>query len=48
MVNYIHLNPVVAELIEDPLQYKWSSANWSVTGKVGAIPCIHLSSLDYS
>ncbi|MBS1728872.1 MAG: transposase [Armatimonadetes bacterium] len=46
VVNYIHQNPVQAELVEEALDYRWSSANWCETGKVGAIPCIHLSDLE--
>ncbi len=27
-VNYIHMNPVRAGLVERPQDYKWSSARW--------------------
>lgn len=46
VINYIHQNPVKGELVEEMMDYIWSSANWSVTGKVGPIPCLQFSSLE--
>ncbi len=43
--EYIHQNPVRKELLEDPLQFRWSSANWYVTGETGDVFCKHISEL---
>ncbi len=44
-INYIHQNPVRKELVEDPLEFRWSSTNWFVTGEVGDINCLHIGEL---
>lgn len=46
MMNYIHQNPVIAGLSEESLDHKWSSAKWSLTGIIGAIPCVTVASLE--
>jgi len=28
MIDYIHMNPVRRRLVEQPEQWKWSSAGW--------------------
>ena len=37
MMEYIHLNPVRRGLVEQATDWKWSSANWYVSGK-GPLP----------
>ncbi len=44
-IDYIHQNPIRKELVEDPLAYRWSSANWYVTGEQGDVRCMHLGEL---
>lgn len=41
VIAYIHQNPVVAGLVEDPLAYRWSSCNWFVTDEQGDVLCCH-------
>lgn len=41
VIDYIHQNPVVAGLSDDPLAYRWSSCNWYVTDEQGDVRCCH-------
>lgn len=44
-IDYIHQNPVRKGLVEEAWAYRWSSANWYLTGKEGLVPCCHFPSL---
>jgi putative transposase len=37
MIGYIHENPVRRRLVERAIDWKWSSANWYVTGEPGPL-----------
>jgi putative transposase len=37
-LDYIHMNPVRAGLVEQPCQWKWSSASWYLEGRSAGIP----------
>ncbi len=43
--GYVNQNPVRRGLVEDPLAYRWSSANWYVTGEQGDIECRYSAEL---
>lgn len=38
-IRYIHENPIVEGLVEDILDYRWSSARWFETGERGDVEC---------
>jgi putative transposase len=37
-LEYIHLNPVRAGLVEKAVEWKWSSARWYEIGKSAGLP----------
>ena len=37
-LNYMHLNPVRAGLVERPTQWRWGSARWYIEGRTVGIP----------
>ena len=37
-LNYMHLNPVRAGLVETPTQWRWSSVRWYLEGRTVGIP----------
>jgi len=37
-LNYIHLNPVRARLVESPKDWKWSSARWYLEKRSVGVP----------
>jgi putative transposase len=39
-LDYLHGNPVRSGIIEDPVEYQWSSLSFWATG-TGRIPCDH-------
>jgi len=44
-ISYIHMNPDRKEIVDDPFVFRWSSANWFVTGEQGDVECRLLSEL---
>lgn len=42
IIDYIHQNPVRKGLIDEASQFRWSSANWYLTGKQGDVVCDRL------
>ena len=45
-IRYIHNNPVVEGLAEEPIDYFWSSAKWYLTEEQGVIACRYFASLE--
>jgi REP element-mobilizing transposase RayT len=41
--DYIHMNPVYAKLVEDPIYYTWSSAGYYETGNSGQFKFLEAS-----
>ena len=37
-LNYMHLNPVRAGLVQVPTEWRWSSARWYIEGRTVGIP----------
>ena len=46
IIRYIHRNPTKRKLAEEIIDYRWSSANWYVTGEPGEVECRYYSELD--
>ncbi len=46
-IAYILQNPVRKGLVESSLEFRWSSANWTVTGAEGDIRCNHFWTLEH-
>lgn len=44
-IDYIHLNPVRKQMVEESRLYLWSSANWYHTQVEGAIDCRYMGML---
>ena len=39
-MNYMHLNPVRAGLVETPTQWRWGSARWYLEGRTMGVPIL--------
>ena len=37
-LNYMHMNPVRAGLVEKPTEWRWSSARWYLEGRTVGVP----------
>lgn len=37
MIDYIHMNPVRRGLVEQAIDWKWSSAGWYIAGRTGPL-----------
>ena len=46
VIRYIHRNPTKRKLVEEMIDYRWSSARWFLTGDEGEVDCRFFSSLD--
>ena len=44
-IKYIHENPVRKGMVEESWRFRWSSANWRLTGEQGDIECVHIGEL---
>lgn len=42
VIDYIHQNPVRKELVEESWKYRWSSANWHLTGEPCDVVCCNI------